>query len=319
MKRLSYDDFRAAREDFRRSVESTPDVSPLCSGPEWQEAAHESLHGLDVRGDHLIVRDGNEWLVFVEREQPRLYFPFESSWMFGCPFVGDPGRCFALLRAAAGEWLERPVAFCIGGVRVGGALHGRLGEWSEQCRRVQAFPATDCMAIDLSDGVDAWWARRSRKFRRSLQRQELPEDVAVVDASREPVEESFARVLRIQQQSYKWREGADIFQVEPYRRFYRDLFERLGRIGGLRLLFVRRGGEDVAYIAGGVTAGTYRGFQMSYVESVREAGVGNGLQLENLRRCAEEGVGWYDLGMHAPYKERWADYRQAQVGVFVVL
>ena len=58
---------------------------------------------------------------------------------------------------------------------------------------------------------------------------------------------------------------------------------------------------------------------MSYVDSAKDRGIGNALQIENITRVAAEGVTRYDLGMHSPYKERWADTRDAYIGVFVVL
>lgn len=57
---------------------------------------------------------------------------------------------------------------------------------------------------------------------------------------------------------------------------------------------------------------------MSYREDLRPLGLGNRLQLENLRRCEAEGIARYDLGMHSPYKERWADRREENTGIFLV-
>jgi len=58
---------------------------------------------------------------------------------------------------------------------------------------------------------------------------------------------------------------------------------------------------------------------MSYREEVRSLGLGNRLQLENLRRCAAGGIVRYDLGMHSLYKDRWADRREENTGIFLVL
>ena len=129
----------------------------------------------------------------------------------------------------------------------------------------------------------------------------------------------FRRILAIQQRTYKWQEGSDIFQGEDYVLFYRYLMETLSEVGRLRVMFAQQDGEDVAYILGGEFANQYRGLQMSYAESVRSSGIGNRLQLENIRRCAEAGMEAYDLGMHSEYKERWADRRDAYITVFLVL
>lgn len=84
------------------------------------------------------------------------------------------------------------------------------------------------------------------------------------------------------------------------------------------MLVARREGVDLAHIFGGVAGGTYRGLQMSYRDSVRDLALGNRLQIENLRRCADEGIVTYDLGMHAPYKERWTDRWEKRIGVLWV-
>jgi CelD/BcsL family acetyltransferase involved in cellulose biosynthesis len=175
------------------------------------------------------------------------------------------------------------------------------------------------MVIDLGDGYDAWLGRRSKKFRKTMRM--LPENdgIELVDESHEAPESIFRRILAIQQQTYKWREGTDIFQGPEYVQFYRYLLETLGEAGRLRVQFARREGEDVAYILGGEFADQYRGLQMSFVEEVRSSGVGNRLQLENIRRCADAGLEEYDLGMHSEYKERWADRQDIYVAAFVVL
>jgi hypothetical protein len=54
------------------------------------------------------------------------------------------------------------------------------------------------------------------------------------------------------------------------------------------------------------------------VETVKELELGNILQVENLRRRAEEGIKKYDLGMYSEYKERWVDRHDEYCGVFMV-
>lgn len=285
----------------------------------WGTAAHDALHGIDAEEEHFIIEDEGNWLVFVERQQPRVYFPFESGWLFGCPLIGDIERLPNLLIESAGKFLPSPCGFVIGGVRHGGELHSRLLEKSMLCRQIQEFPATDCMTIDLSDGVEGWLARRSRKFRRTMRNLPGREIIAIEDGSEMNPDAAWERMLAIQRQTYKWKGGDDIFLNESYAAFYRNLFDQVHSRDVLRLLFARKDEKDVGYIFGGVPGMAYRGFQMSYIEEVRELGVGNLLQLENLRRCAAEGVVEYDLGMHAPYKERWADRQDRYIVVFMVL
>lgn len=318
MRRLSYDDFLDQRESFDEAVSGTGEISPFCSSSLWQVAAHDAMGSDGEAGRDWIFENGGDWIVFVEREQTSVFFPLESAWMFGCPLAGDPGRSLALLETTARKQIAGPVGFCIGGIRDGATLHRLLQDRGPSWTRLQVFPATDCMEIDLEGDFDAWLRRRSKSFRRSIRQMRAPEDLEIVDAGDLPARELFDRVLAIQRRTYKWEEGTDIFQGERYLRFYRILLTELHDLGELRLLFARRDGEDLAYIFGGVRGDTYRGLQMSFVEEAREWRLGNRLQLENLRARAGEGIVHYDLGMHAPYKERWADRRVGYVGAFVV-
>lgn len=319
MRSLSYAEFCGTAGHYQASVAKTPEIAEFCTGPIWQQAAHDALHGIGEEANHLIVEDGGQWLTFVEREQPRVFFPLESAWMFGCPLVGEPARVVALLRDIPGKLVEGPIGFCVGGVRKEGQLRRELESIREATLQFEVFPTTDCMILDLADGVDRWLQRRSKKFRKSLRQNTGLAGLEIDDASETEPDALIERIIRLQRRTYKWREGTDIFQMKQYADFYEAIIRRLHASGELRVLFATEEQEDVAYIFGGVTGHVYRGFQMSYVESAKERGIGNALQLENIRRAAAAGITRYDLGMHSPYKDRWADTREEYVGVFVVL
>ncbi len=318
MKRLTLAEFRERSSEYDAAVARTPGVSSFCSGSLWQLSAHDHLHRIPPGSRHLIVEDSGSWLAFVEREQAGVFYPFESAWMFGCPLIGAVDESIDLLARSAKESITGPAGFCLSGVPVGGELHTKLSRIKERARHYHEFPTTDCMMIDLSGGIDAWLDRRSKKFRRTLRQATEGTDVEIVAFDEETPEELFQRILGVQKRTYKWSEGTDIFQFPEYASFYRSLLEDLHRSRGLRLLFARSGGTDVAYIFGGVAGHTYRGLQMSYVEEVRSRGLGNRLQWETLRRCADDGITRYDLGMHATYKERWSDRREVNTGIFIV-
>ncbi|MEM1442681.1 MAG: GNAT family N-acetyltransferase [Verrucomicrobiota bacterium] len=320
MERFSEEEFRANVDRFDEAVTKTPGLARFCSSSTWQLAALDCLRPPCDDDERLIVEDeeGN-WLVFAERERNRVFFPFEAAWMFGCPFAGNPLAAPALLKAAGTEFFSSRIGFCLGGVPKAGALHQSLRGGEANFLRYEEFEGTDCMLIDLADGYEAWLERRSKKFRKAVRQIRRNEEIEIVDASQEVPHSLFERILAIQEKTYKWEEGTDIFLGNDYRPFYRRLLESLHSAGDLRLLFVQRGGEDLAYIFGGVQGNIYRGFQMGFVESERKAGLGILLQHENLKARAEEGITTYDLGMYAEYKERWADRREEYLGVFVVL
>lgn len=318
MQRLTLEELRERSGEVAAAALRTPGASALCSGPDWQFAAHDGLHGAAGARSHLIVEDAGSWMIFVERERERIYFPFESAWMFSSPVTGDPDRIVDLLLTAP-RWLGGPVGLCLGGIRCESPLHEAVRRIEPATRRYDEFAATECMLIDLGEGIESWLGRRSPKFRRTLRDSEKASGIEIVEAGGELDEELFDRILAIQRRTYKWREGTDILKAPEYVAFYRTLFTDLRARGDLRLLFAQRDGEDLAYIFGGVAGDTYRGFQMSYVEEARSLGLGNRLQLENLHRCEAEGIARYDLGMHSPYKERWSDRREENTGIFLVL
>jgi CelD/BcsL family acetyltransferase involved in cellulose biosynthesis len=322
MNRLTPAEFRSRCDAFDAAVAATAGICGFCSGSAWQLAAHEHLReetGLDRR-EWIVERDG-AWLLFAESERHGLYLPFEAAWMFGCPVIGGAAAATLLVEAAAAETARvgNPAAFFIGGLVRGGAMHAALRSLASRSRIWRDHPGTDVMMIDLGDGLEAWLGRRSRKFRRTLREGAGdPAGLEILDVSREDPARLFDRILAIQRKTYKWREGTDIFQIPGYAAFYRQLLGDLHRSGDLRMLVARRDGVDLAHIFGGVRGSLYRGLQMSYVEEARDLALGNRLQLENLRRCADEGITTYDLGMHAPYKERWADRAEPRVGVLWV-
>lgn len=318
MQRLTLEELRERSDEVAVSALRTPGVSALCSGPDWQLAAHDGLHGAAGARSHLIVEDAGSWIIFVERERERIYFPFESAWMFSSPVMGDPDRIVDLLLTAQHS-IPGPLGLCLGGIRCDSPLHEAVRRIEPATRRYDEFAATECMLIDLGEGIESWLGRRSPKFRRTLREAEKASGIEIVEAGEESAGALFDRILAIQRRTYKWREGTDILKAPEYAAFYETLLSGLRARGDLRLLFARRDGEDLAYIFGGFAGHTYRGFQMSYVEEARSLGLGNRLQLDNLRRCEAEGITRYDLGMHSPYKERWADRREENTGIFLVL
>ncbi|MDF1738451.1 MAG: GNAT family N-acetyltransferase [Verrucomicrobiales bacterium] len=318
MRSLTYNEFCRERDSFQTSVTKTPEIAEFCSGPIWQQAAHDFLHKIGDAANHFIVEEDGQWLTFVERDQPRVFFPLESAWMFGCPLIGDPARAVALLREVPGKITAGPIGFCIGGVRKEGQLHRELEAIRHETMQFEIFPTTDCMILDLGDGFESWLQRRSKNFRKSLRQSKGLTGLEIDDASRLEPDALIERIIHLQRQTYKWAEGTDIFQMKEYANFYDSIIRQLHATGELSVLFATENGEDLAYIFGGITGQVYRGFQMSYVDSAKDRGIGNALQTENIKRAAASGVTRYDLGMHSPYKERWADLREEYIAIFAV-
>ncbi len=308
----SADAFFANADRFNAAVSKSPDVLDFCCSSYWTQAAHRSLHRDDRSGaPFLAAHDAGaeNWIVFAKGAS-WFWEPLENAWAFSCPLIGaDSEAVVDLLESVCVGELGGASAFLIGGVAQGGSLQRVLNERQQSYRRLVEFEGMTSMSIDLTDGVDGYLARRSVKFRKSLRQSQRRVDDAgvVIEEAQGTWPEMFERILRIQQRTTKWLRGDDIFHHEGYLDFYGSLAESALGDGLLRLLFARQGDEDVAFILGADFRGTYRGLQMSYAAGHADLGIGNVLQFENLKRCAQAGITGYDLGMFAPYKERWTD------------
>ncbi len=82
MIRLDPVTFRKRVAEFEAAVQASPEIATLCSGADWQWAAHRSLHSRSEDGNFLIVEDDGNWLLFHENS-PSVFFPLESAWCFG--------------------------------------------------------------------------------------------------------------------------------------------------------------------------------------------------------------------------------------------
>ena len=101
------------------------------------------------------------------------------------------------------------------------------------------------------------------------------------------------------------------------REFYQRMLPRLAARGNLRVLFVRQGEEDIAFVFGGLTASSYRGLQLSYDEDFKSLSPGNLAQIAIIQELCGEGIAAYDLGSELDYKSNWAEERFETVSLVI--
>jgi hypothetical protein len=150
-------------------------------------------------------------------------------------------------------------------------------------------------------------ARRSRNFRRAVQR--AARDSRAAGIRFESVSDGalWPRILAVERRSWKGLDGFGI-DDEPMHGFYFEMLTRLQCRGRLRLTLAQRHGEDVGYIMGAIFAGRYRGLQFSFAADQSALGLGNAMQLFEIEQLAALGIGEYDLGTTGEhYKKRWSD------------
>jgi hypothetical protein len=336
---VTLDDIKRDWARVEAVVDATPGIDPWCSGPDWQLAVHQ---GFAPDADLLLLAtdatpeppptpgpgpaaprspDGYALLAHYVAAEGLMLAGLEPLWGFGSPLLGpDPARTATAL-AHHLDGLDSWQALVLPGLpplgpqgadcpepdddrsptlAVGRALTG-LGA-------VGVGEGITRQIIDLHQGYDAWFERRSAKFRRNLRRAwsaAADHGLDVVDVSAEP--DVFPRLLAIETGSWKGRELSGVVAPDMMV-MYRTLTARLQERGRLRAHVARLGGRDVGYILGGLRNRRYRGLQLSYCADVAGLSIGNLLQAHQLQLLARTGeADVYDLGMDIEYKRRWAD------------
>jgi len=308
---------RLAKESgpYDAAVAASADLDRFCSASDWVVPAALALKP----GRAPFVRRGEHGYLalMIARGQGRVWLePLEAMWGMGCPLVG--ADALAAARQAAAE-LEYGGAIGRLPVVASGFVPGsaRLAAWERAlARRYRvelAAPPTARMVASLEGGAEAYLARRSKNFRRALQRAErraqqagvviehvAPELAAPAAAS------AFARLAAVEARTWKNREGVGIGHSEMIH-FYRAMVPRLAARGALRLAFARLASRDVAYILGGTFGDTYRGLQFGFEDGLEPLSLGNLCQWHEIRSLEVLGIRRYDLGAAYPYKRAWGE------------
>ncbi|MDF1564330.1 MAG: GNAT family N-acetyltransferase [Deltaproteobacteria bacterium] len=291
-------------------VQRSPGIDDFCSSTRWAVPAHLAF----APEGRLLFGEGEHGLaLLLEREHPsyrKIVHPLEPMWGFGS---GIAGEGMAEAAAEAGRALcERGVvglAF-LPGLPDDEAFFRALVEALAGQAQLLPGQATGRARADLRGGREAFLSRRGAGLRRSLERARRKAEAAGVEfvgaAEGASWPEVYERIQAVEARSWKGMMRLGIGEG-PMRTFYEHMGARLLPAGAFRVLFARRGEEDLAYHFGGIHAGIYRGLQHAYVEEARREGLGNLTHLEMIARVAGEGVHTYDLGQEIDYKLRWSD------------
>ncbi len=313
MQALSLDAFAAMAAEFDQWVRRCPDIDSFCSSSDWILPAAAEL--MPPR-DPFLWRGRSGWVAMmrgVHAQGWRYLEPLEASWGLACPLIGDDAEAIAtdfaqLVRRAESEWDVLLLSCVPSTSRLRAQLERRLGahyEIGQQGNTVRHI-------ADLRGGLAGFLGRRSRNFRRSLQRSRRRAAAAGVEfTALRPTDPAgadvlFDRALAVERRSWKGEAGLGI-DTPGFGDFYRSMLRRLALRGGLRARFARQEGGDVGFVLGGVLDRGYRGLQLSYDRRLRDVGLGNLLQLEEITELCAEGFESYDLGTGLEYKQRWAE------------
>ena len=307
-------------QDWARLALETGQADPFCCTPVWQLSFHDAF----APARRLLIRETPDAvLAFAEHVTSRgLVFltPIEPHWFFGSPLLGEGAvdmfrETLPLLEREYAPALPRIV---LGAVRPGGSLlgrvHGVLGPGWQAVRHLAGIQG----AASLEGGLDGFLSRRSggrrRKIRQAFRR--AGEQGVQFERARprdwEEAARTYERMLAVEAESWKGL-GQCGMAEEPSRTFYGILITRLALLDAARVIFARRGERDIGFIFGAVAGRVYRGQQFSFADDWRPYGLGNLLQVEQVRWLCEEGVGRYDMGpLTGPrmeYKAHWTEQR----------
>ena len=315
--RFEVDDLPRIAAHWDAAVDATPDVDAFCSSTIWSFSAATSFPEVAAP---VVVGNGRAFCgmrATTTVEGNRILVGLDPVWGFATPLVGPPVEAAAMLAARlAQEPFELAV---VAAQREDMVLTGCLARTLEGHFQLFRGPVEHRLRIDLAAGVDAWFARRSPRFRqrlRRLRREAAARGLEICDVSAQPPDALFDRILTIEARS--WKGDAETGLARPdLAAFYHQICVRLGARDHLRALVARLDDRDVGFILGGVRGDTYRGLQLSYDRAVADLGVGHLLQYDQLERLTTEGITIYDLGMDMDYKRRWADRVDETISIIV--
>ncbi len=302
-------------EAWNALATTTGQFDPFCCTAKWQLPFHATFP--PVR--RLLVNTSAGNLIafaFEPHAETKLaLIPIESHWCFGCPLLG-PHAVELLLDTLAAQ----PDVTVV-------AISGTQPQSPLQYRLVTAFGAgfqagvrddgVQC-AASLHGGLDGYLSRRPAGLRKSLRKEvRRAQRLGVTFERVSPVTQqhaidTYARMIAVELTSWKGIGDCGMATGES-KVFYDVMLQRLATTAEGRVIFARLEERDIGFIFGGLAGGYYRGQQFSFDNNYRHLGVGNLLQLEQLRWLCEEGALRYDLGPFSgprmAYKAPWAELR----------
>lgn len=303
LERLSERALTKAGAEFEAVLRASPEIDRGCSSLPWQLSAFACLSREII--EPCFWRDGDRFLLAGFHRAKRRLIACEQFWQFPSMLVGvDPVANAALLEAVAAEMGAKDAELT--GLLRGGAqwmaLQDRFGKLKET-RQITL------RVTSIEGGREGYLARQSAHFRARMRRVMRKASEAGIETelyAPQTLSETcglFGRMLMLEKDCWKAAAGESIYL--EIGDFYLSLCLRLAKLGWLRMLFLKQGQKDVAYLFGFSFDGCFRGLQMSYHQDFEQLDLGNLAQLEIIEAVKDEAT-LYDLGMDIDYKTRWA-------------
>lgn len=308
---LSPEDFDYA--EFNALLANTTGVDSFCSSSSWAESSRRAFM---PQADLAVYQHRSAMAVFALARMPeghRMLLPLDATWTLSSSLAAAfPRRDIPGLIAQILE--DRLyVDFCIlSGIRPSSTLYRMVvTALAEHMLSITQMRPAHRAVADISKGYDAWFARRSAKFRASVRRAERRTNAAGIRFEVLPIEDVHMGLMdtfhAIERRSWKGREGTGITE-QSMSDFVEGFLAQTRAQKQSRILLAHDGDLPIGFILGGVSQSGYRGAQMSFDDQYRSIGLGNAMQTHMIRSLVADQVHTYDLGSSMPYKLRWADY-----------
>lgn len=324
-----WDRLRARADEWNAMLDpGTPESSFLTF--EWYDALR-TAHTDDQQQWTMVADDGGSlvavWPLHAWRQRVAAVIPCRmladgGAWFIphnGIPSRGEPGAIAStllesLVRRGGWDVLQ------LDNVVDGGAWHQAYMAACERLGlRVFTQAGVRSPFLPLKGTWDEYLAACSSKFRSDLRRCEKSMarlgDVStecITDASELPA--AYERVLAIERESWKHKEGTAITSRPWEGRFYETLVESAGRRGWLQIMLASVDGRPVAHDIGLVVGARYTCLKTSFVEDVRGANPGKVVRQRVLAGLHERGCVEHDfIGEAEPWKVQWTEQARTHV------
>lgn len=292
---------------------STDGIDSFCSSSAWAESSRRAFM---PNSQLAVYRHRSAMAVFAVTQMPeghRMLLPLDATWTLGSSIAAvDASRDVPGLISQILE--DRFVIdFCIiSGIRPDSVLYQVVVKaLAEKLVPVTHMRPAHRSVANISEGFDAWFSRRSSKFRASIRRAKRAThspNIRVKYLSTSSISPALMRTFHdIETRSWKGEAHTGITE-QSMADFCENFLKLTAENSQTRVVLAYDEQTPIGFVLGAVSQDGYRGAQMSFDNAYRKLGLGNIMQIKMIESLIDSGVVTYDLGSSMPYKLRWADF-----------
>lgn len=308
-------------EKWNKLAGQTSNIDHFCSSFAWIEPSFRVFN----KGTHLFISEIEKNALIlcqgINHKIGRYYIPLESSWELASPFLGknvEQKICALLAPFFHMKW----DVIYLSGLPFGSSFLLRIKKCVSKIKNISIRNGklTHRFIASLEDGIEGFYARRSRKFRRNMRKnKEKTSDIRFqiykINSSFEMLS-YFNRAVDIEKRSWKGLKIDGIISPRMNLFSKRVLLHAANQMSACGIIAFD-GTKEVGFLYGALFKNIFRGLQMSYDNNYRDLGLGNMLQHKMIEYLANNQIKAYDLGSEIPYKTRWAEIKLTTQSILI--